>query len=163
MTTLRCLTVRQQWAWAIVYAGKDVENRSQSTKVRGWVGIHAGKGADRTIRGRSAQEEALAREACAAVADRYSEADPATLRAYQARGAVIGVAHLVDSHHSEDGCCESEWAERSSGYSWHWCFDQVIGVDPPLPARGALGMWRPDDDLSAELEAVLTVNMIIEP
>jgi hypothetical protein len=36
------LTVRQPWASAIIYAGKDVENRSWSTRYRGRLYIHAG-------------------------------------------------------------------------------------------------------------------------
>lgn len=53
-TTLpaRALSVRQPWAWAIIFAGKDVENRSwQAVKhglhVRGRIAIHAAKGMTR--------------------------------------------------------------------------------------------------------------------
>jgi hypothetical protein len=35
------LTVRQPWASAIIYAGKDVENRSWTTSHRGRLYIHA--------------------------------------------------------------------------------------------------------------------------
>lgn len=43
------LSVRQPWAWAIIYAGKDIENRSwqavnRGLKQRGRVAIHAAKG-----------------------------------------------------------------------------------------------------------------------
>lgn len=38
------LSIRQPWAWAILSAGKDVENRDWPTKFRGPVCIHAGKG-----------------------------------------------------------------------------------------------------------------------
>ena len=38
------LSIRQPWAWLILHAGKDIENRSWPTKVRGRVLIHAGKG-----------------------------------------------------------------------------------------------------------------------
>lgn len=37
---LKALSVRQPWAWAI-FNGKDIENRSWQTKVRGRVLIHA--------------------------------------------------------------------------------------------------------------------------
>ena len=36
------LTIRQPWAWAIIYGGKDVENRSWLTKHRGPLLVHAG-------------------------------------------------------------------------------------------------------------------------
>lgn len=46
------LSVRQPWAWAIIYAGKDIENRSwqavnHGLKRRGRVAIHAAKGLTR--------------------------------------------------------------------------------------------------------------------
>jgi ASCH domain len=42
LSTAKVLTVRQPWASAIIYAGKDVENRSWPTKHRGRLYIHAG-------------------------------------------------------------------------------------------------------------------------
>jgi hypothetical protein len=36
------LSVRQPWAFGIIYAGKDIENRDWSTRYRGPVLIHAG-------------------------------------------------------------------------------------------------------------------------
>jgi hypothetical protein len=43
---VKALTVRQPWAWATIYAGKDVENRRWRTTYRGPLLIHAGKNAD---------------------------------------------------------------------------------------------------------------------
>lgn len=41
------LSIRQPWAWLILHAGKDIENRDWPTKVRGRVLIHAAKGMTR--------------------------------------------------------------------------------------------------------------------
>jgi hypothetical protein len=41
------LSIQQPWAWAICYAGKDVENRTWKTGVRGEILIHASKRIDR--------------------------------------------------------------------------------------------------------------------
>ena len=38
------LSIRQPWAWLILHAGKDVENRTWPTKFRGPVFIHASSG-----------------------------------------------------------------------------------------------------------------------
>ena len=38
------ISVRQPWAWLIMNAGKDIENRTWRTDVRGRVLIHAAKG-----------------------------------------------------------------------------------------------------------------------
>lgn len=45
--TLPCLSIRQPWAWAILNAGKTVENRCWQTKFRGRFLIHAAKGCTR--------------------------------------------------------------------------------------------------------------------
>lgn len=42
-----CLSIRQPWAWLILNAGKDIENRAWPTKVRGRVLVHAAKGMTR--------------------------------------------------------------------------------------------------------------------
>ena len=43
---MKTLSVRQPWAWLIVYGGKDIENRSWRTPYRGPLLIHAGKRID---------------------------------------------------------------------------------------------------------------------
>jgi len=40
--TLKCLSIRQPWAWLIVNRHKDLENRDWTTRYRGPVLIHAG-------------------------------------------------------------------------------------------------------------------------
>ena len=46
LPAVKALTVRQPWAWATIYGGKDVENRRWRTAYRGPLLIHAGKNAD---------------------------------------------------------------------------------------------------------------------
>jgi hypothetical protein len=41
------LSIRQPWAWLILHAGKDIENRDWPTKYRGPFLIHASKGMTR--------------------------------------------------------------------------------------------------------------------
>jgi hypothetical protein len=38
---MKAISIRAPWAWAILHAGKDVENRTWPTNVRGTVAIHA--------------------------------------------------------------------------------------------------------------------------
>ena len=40
---MKALSIRQPWAWLILNAGKDIENRNWPTKFRGRVLIHAGQ------------------------------------------------------------------------------------------------------------------------
>ena len=44
---MRCLSIKQPWAWLIVNGRKDVENRSWPTRVTGLFLVHAGKTFDR--------------------------------------------------------------------------------------------------------------------
>jgi hypothetical protein len=37
--TVRALTVRQPWAWAIIYGGKDVENRRRRSEAARGLGL----------------------------------------------------------------------------------------------------------------------------
>lgn len=41
---MKVLSVRQPWAWALIFGGKDIENRSWKTKYRGPVAIHTSQG-----------------------------------------------------------------------------------------------------------------------
>lgn len=41
---MKAISIRQPWAWLILNAGKDIENRTWATSVQGRVLIHASKG-----------------------------------------------------------------------------------------------------------------------
>lgn len=49
MITIRCLTIRQPWAHAIMHWSKDVENRSRPTDYRGRLYIHVADEWDRDV------------------------------------------------------------------------------------------------------------------
>jgi hypothetical protein len=44
---MKALSIRQPWAWLILHAGKDIENRDWPTRFRGRFLIHAAKGMTR--------------------------------------------------------------------------------------------------------------------
>lgn len=85
---LDALSVRQPWAWAIVHAGKPVENRSwkkgnPGLKFRGPCCIHAAKGMTRAEYEDAADFMASIGITCPAPADLQ-------------RGGIIGVTNVVD-------------------------------------------------------------------
>lgn len=43
---MKALSIQQPWAWAILNCGKDIENRTWQTSIRGRILIHAGKRVD---------------------------------------------------------------------------------------------------------------------
>ncbi len=121
----RALSIRQPWAWAILYAGKRVENRTWQTSYRGEIYIHAGLHVDR---------EALEdlQDIIAAV--------PAP-RPPASRGALIGTAMLVD-------CVSVEHVptEQLAWATGPFCFilEDVRPLPRPVACRGALGFFRVD-------------------
>jgi hypothetical protein len=117
------LSIRQPWAWLILHAGKDIENRDWPTKVRGRFLIHASKGMTR---------------------DEYENAtDPLWAKGGRTiylppfedlqRGGIVGEAELVDCVTAS----ESPWFNGAFGF--------VLRNAQPLPFRpyrGQLGFFE---------------------
>jgi len=78
-------------------------------------------------------------------------ADPDTFgqprAAFQARGAVIGLAYLADILTDSP----SRWAEPGHH---HWTLESAVPVDPSVPCKGRQGLWNPPD-VAAEAVADL--------
>lgn len=117
------LSVRQPWAWAILCAGKDIENRSWSTRQRGRVFIHAAKSALRD------EYE----EAAAFIAERSAIAVPR--RAAIPRGMLIGSVEIVDCVSASD----SPWFVGPFGFVLR--NPELI---EPVPCVGRLGFFEPE-------------------
>jgi hypothetical protein len=129
----RALTLRRPWSWAILYAGKLVENRSWSTAYRGQLLNHQGQGADRD----SALWFPPLAQAIAGDQD-----NPLIWMG----GVFLGGFTLIDCHHAEPGCCTPPWAMPEQ---WHWILADPWALATPVAARGALQLWIPGPDLLA--------------
>lgn len=121
------LSVRQPWAWAIIHAGKDIENRSEGSvrsmrRPRGRIAIHAAKGMTRA-------EYEDARDFMGSIGVACPWPDELV------RGAIIGSVDV---------------RAIASASTSPWFFGPLglVMVDPaeidPIPAAGALGVfhWR---------------------
>lgn len=140
---MKVLTVRQPWAWAIVHAGKDIENRTQAWSYRGPLAIHSGL----------AQFE---RHNLAAAAHRAAHGTET--RTDIRFGGIIGVVDLVDVHVStrtpSGQCCDSEWAQYAEGPTKpvvHLVLENPRPLRRPIAARGQLGLWTPHADTLAAI------------
>ena len=116
---MKALSIRQPWAWLILHGGKDIENRTWTTRFRGPFYVHAAKGMTR-------QEYDTARDFAASrgipIPD-YHDID---------RGGIVGTAHLVDCHSFN----ESPWFFGPYGF--------VLEKVNPLPfhaLKGELGFF----------------------
>lgn len=117
---MKALTVRQPWAWAILSAGKDIENRTWSTRYRGPIAIHAGLAATRMY-------HAWASGWMAAIGVEAPELDELS------RGCVIGTVELVD-------CVRDSGSRWAMPDHWHWVLRNSQTCEPRF-VRGGLGLW----------------------
>ncbi len=125
------LTLHNPWPVAILYAGKDVENRGwpPPRKVRRLL-IHAGKATDRSgtlaLRLRGWPEAAI---------------DKATVPA-----AIVGLVDVWQFCGAgvEGGRCTcATWAMPGK---YHWRLSNVLPLPEPVPCKGRQGLWRPDGE-----------------
>lgn len=140
---MRAITVRQPWCWAIIYGGKDVENRGRRepwhTALGERLAIHAAKGytAD--------DEDNLPEVGMLAGPFTWEQKEYLDVR-----GAILGTAILAGLHHASRCRCEcSRWAQPDQ---WHLKLTSVVALPRPVAAKGALGLWTvggtPKEDAS---------------
>ncbi len=139
---VKAISIRQPWAWAIVHAGKDIENRDWHTNYRGPVAIHAAKGMGK-------QEYADAADTITSILrwtpdqewlDRWHGLCAAPYRLD--RGGIIGIAEIVDCVRQSD----SPWFFGRFGF----VLRNARPVDF-IPVRGDLGFfdWRKNLQVAA--------------
>lgn len=116
---VKALSVRQPWASAIVYGGKNIENRSWSTKYRGPLLIHAGAT-------RCRDEEEDAEEFIIRIIGKVWKFLP------NQYGGIIGVVDLVDVVESSS----SPWFVGPFG----WVLENPRPL-PFVPMKGRLGLF----------------------
>lgn len=119
---MKALSIKQPWAWAIMHAGKTIENRPRRTHLRENIAIHA------SLRPAVGWEEWYPRRAAAVP-------PPETW----VRGAIIGFVDLVD-------CVEearSKWSLGPFGY----VLADARPLRKPIPCKGALGFWQVPADV----------------
>lgn len=137
---MKCLTIRQPWAWLVVNRFKPVENRTRSTKFRGEVLIHAAKGC--TAREFFNAWSYLTHGTNATKATR-SHAKQIPQLSIIDRGAIIGKATLID-------CVEDHDSPYFVGPYGH-VFTNAKRCEP-FPYKGQLGYFNVPDDVVSQLK-----------
>ena len=128
---MKALSIRQPWAWLIMNAGKDIENRVWRTPVRGRILVHAAKGmtldewsdAWHFAIGSGAGPKAMEMGLTAHTVE---------------RGGIVGSVEIVDCVTTS----ASRWFVGPFGF--------VLRDPQPLPFRplkGALGFFDVPDDV----------------
>ncbi len=135
---MKGLTLTQPWATLVALGHKRVETRSWSSRYRGPIAIHAAKGFPGFARDFAAEERAIGR--C-----------PERLPF----GAIVAVAELtrvvpVDTVASQVSALERRLGDWTRG-RYAWFLEDVLALEEPIPARGALSLWPLDDALACRL------------
>lgn len=118
---MKALAIRQPWAWAILHAGKDIENRDWSTTFRGTVLIHASAGMTRSEYddGMDSIKYAVHPDSALSQFPRFEDLQ---------RGGIVGQVDIVDCIRDSD----SNWFFGEYGF--------VLRNAKPLPFRSFKGM-----------------------
>jgi hypothetical protein len=132
------ISVRQPWAWLILHAGKDIENRTWLTRFRGRVAIHASKG----------MTFAEYDDACQFADGIRPDLVFPTFNMLQ-RGGIIGEVNIVDCVTAS----ESPWFAGEYGFVLRDAKEL-----PFLPCKGSLGFFKPDNESSSPTAASNTAS-----
>jgi hypothetical protein len=118
---VKALSIRQPWAWAILFAGKNIENRVWRTNFRGRILVHASKGLTDKEFG----------NASAFIFDRFKIQlpDPDSLP----RGAIVGA--------------RSEWFVGPHGF----VLTDPKAIERPVLCRGQQGIFVVPNDVAASV------------
>jgi len=140
---MRALSIRQPWAWAIAYAGKDVENRNWHMRYRGVLALHASKNIAKS------RYEAFARFWKDGLKEnRFPDVILPATEALT-RGAVIAVAEAKDCVHESS----SRWFAGPHGL----ILQNVRVLREPVYCRGALGFFNLPEDIAALITSQISV------
>lgn len=120
---MKALTVKQPWAYAIMHLGKDIENRTRHTKIRGTVAIHAGKSIDMD-----------------AYFELKSEGYDLPPFDQLPLGQIVGTVNIVDSVADHP----SKWKQE---YTIGYVLRSPMPINNGIKCRGQLGFWNVDDKL----------------
>jgi len=116
----KALSIKQPWAWLIVHGGKDIENRTWNTKLRGRFLVHAGKSPDKEAMKRFVQDRNKM--------ESQGFINPDDLK----YGGIIGSVEIVDVVEKSD----SKWFQGPYGF--------VLQNPEPLdfvPLKGQLNFF----------------------
>jgi hypothetical protein len=130
---VKAISIQQPWAWAILHAGKDIENRTWSTSFRGELAVHA----------TSVQAQYQLPPGVTAPAEREL-----TTR------AVVGVVEVVEVTTRS----RSRWFTGPYGF----VLRNVRPLERPLPCRGNLRLWDLPVSIEKQLRQQLVTAMAAE-
>lgn len=137
------LSITQPWGWAILNAGKDIENRDWSTDYRGVIAIHAPK---KISNGDEYSFDISFIKAMWGLSHKGTLKMPN--RKDHITSAIIGIATIIDCVRYH----QSPWFQGEYGF----VLKDVIALSEPISCAGALKLWRVSDEIEAQIHDQLS-------
>ena len=125
---MKALSIRPPWAWAILNATKDVENRTWKTSIRGAIAVHASQTMSRPYYESALQE--IKKISPRTKAPPYDE---------MVRGAIVGLVDIIECKEHTN----SKW--HISGH-YGFVLANPRALREPIPCSGRLSFWEVPDD-----------------
>jgi hypothetical protein len=158
---MRVLSLRQPWAWVVVYLGKDIENRDWDMSYRGDFLIHASLGMTKN-------EYYGCMEFCQAVLGSSVIAKFPGLKSLQ-RGGIVGAATVVGVLPPCTDCvCDKKVGivlkPCGRDHRWHmpWKYGfQLQNIRPSpefIESKGMLGLYNASPELVERVLAVAAAD-----
>jgi hypothetical protein len=134
------ISLLQPWAWAILWAGKDIENRTWDLPAQ-FVG--------RRVMLRASKR--VSRDEFDGAADMIEGVSGVRVSSYELvpMGALVGAVTFTGSIHP-----------GNDGVRWHfpdqfcWIVHDAKPLPEPIPCKGMLGFWRIPDDVAARVRGL---------
>jgi hypothetical protein len=134
---VKALSLTQPWATLVAIGAKRIETRSWATSYRGPLAIHAAQGFPKE-----------ARELCEMEPFKSALAE-AGIHCWRdlPRGAVVAIAELLDCRDTDYwirhgiSTQEHDFGDYGAG-RYGWLLNLRERVEPAVPTKGALGLWR---------------------
>jgi hypothetical protein len=137
---IKCLVVRQPWAWALVAGTKDIENRSWTTDYRGPIVIQA--------------------SGSKAIVNHVINSSTVPLPPMNFDyGALIGVVDLLDVVPLSESLESNPWAWGP----YCWKVGNARRFAKPIPAKGKLKLYALASDLADRARAAITEAGAVRP
>lgn len=150
------ISVRQPWAWAILHAGKTIENRSWAPTYRGLLLLHVSKN-------RRAKSDL--RALIEALFAKSPEEGKRAMGKFEKvpLGAVVGFCYLdeVLAIREELSHDELRWAAPAPSYYWRLSAPRAL--TRPIACNGRLGLWTPPAEAVASVIEELDAHKTTPP
>lgn len=154
---MKAISLWQPWATLIALGHKRIETRSWGTSYRGLIAIHAAK------RKMTWDEIELLEDLNFNLGLEIPITEDET---QWPRGAIVAVAHLSDCYQMTTDDIEEQTVleEHVGGWApgrYAWVLRGVAPINPPVPARGAQGLWEWNPGPYAVVERAATIHQAI--